>query len=107
MKMKEYVPSPLDTDTISLPEELENLAEEIAKNVHEVWAKARISQGWTYGKERDDKKKKHPCLVPYEELSEREKDYDRRTSAETIKLIMKLGFDITKKGKTDNTSYNL
>lgn len=107
MKMKEYVPSPLDTDTISLPEELEALAEEIAKNVHEVWAKARISQGWTYGKERDDLKKKHPGLVTYEELSEGEKDYDRRTSAETIKLILKLGFEITKKGGTDNTSYNL
>ena len=39
----------------------------------------------------------HPCLVPYDELPESEKDYDRATSQETLKLIMKLGFDISKK----------
>ena len=70
--------------------------EEMSKNVHEVWAATRISQGWTYGKERNDEKKKHPCLMPYEELSEEEKEYDRNTSIETIKLILKLGFKITR-----------
>ena len=83
-------------DSIQLPKELEYLVEEMAKNVHEVWSKTRIEQGWTYGKKRDDVLKQHPCLVPYEELPEEEKVYDRNSSVETLKLIMKLGFKISK-----------
>ena len=94
--MKEYIPTPVDTQSIQIPEELKSLAEEMSKNVHEVWAQTRIFQGWTYGEERNDAEKKHPCLVPYEELSEEEKEYDRTTSLETLKLIIKLGFKITK-----------
>lgn len=94
--MKEYKPTPVDTQSIELPEELNSLVEEMSKNVHEVWAQTRIAQGWTYGEERNDTEKKHPCLVPYEELSEDEKTYDRNTSVETIKLILKLGFKISK-----------
>lgn len=94
--MKQYKPKPVDTKDIILPTELNNLIEEMSKNVHEVWAETRISQGWTYGEERNDAEKKHPCLVPYEELSEEEKEYDRNTSLETLKLIIKLGFKITK-----------
>ena len=91
-----YVPQPIDTSDIQLPEELEALVEEMAKNVHEVWAETRIKQGWMYGPERNDKQKKHPCLIPYEELPEEEKEYDRGTSVGTLKLILKLGFRITK-----------
>lgn len=91
-----YVPQPIGTSDIQLPEELEALVEKMAKNVHEVWAETRIKQGWTYGPERDDKLKKHPCLIPYEELPEEEKEYDRGTSVGTLKLILKLGFRITK-----------
>lgn len=93
MKQK-YKPQPIDTSDIILPGNLMALAEELAKNVHEVWAKNRMEQGWTFGEERNDENKKHPCLVPYEELSEEEKDYDRNTSQETIKLIVKLGYSI-------------
>lgn len=94
METKNYVPQPMDTSDVKLPEELEQLAEQIAKNVHEVWAETRISQGWTYGEQRNDELKTHPCLVPYEELPEEEKAYDRNTSIGTLKLIMKLGFKI-------------
>lgn len=94
--MKEYIPKPVDTQNIRIPEELSSLAEEMSKNVHEVWAQTRIAQGWTYGAERNDAEKKHPCLVPYEKLSEEEKTYDRNTAIETIKLILMLGFRISK-----------
>lgn len=94
--MKQYIPNPVDTTDVALPDELQELVEEMAKNVHEVWAQSRISQGWTYGTERNDKQKHHPCLVPYEELSDVEKAYDRDTSVETLKLILKLGFKITR-----------
>ena len=91
-----YVPQPKDTSDIQLPEELNELIEQMAKNVHEVWAESRIAQGWSYGEERNDTLKHHPCLVPYEELPEVEKAYDRDTALGTLKLISKLGFKITK-----------
>lgn len=86
---------PVDTSHVELPKELDRLAEMIAKNVHEVWAEGRMKDGWTYGSQRNDAERKHPCLVPYEELSEEEKAYDRNTSQQTLKLIMSLGFKIT------------
>ena len=81
---------------ITIPQEIIVLVEQMAKNVHEVWVEARISQGWTFGEQRDDEKKTHPCLVPYEELPEEEKEYDRNTAISTLKFIMKLGYKITK-----------
>jgi ryanodine receptor 2 len=91
-----YIPKPAQTDDIVLSEELNGLVEAMAKNVHDVWAESRISQGWTYGPERNDALKHHPCLVPYEDLPEVEKAYDRDTAVGTLKLICKLGFKITK-----------
>ena len=96
MSVDKYVPQPMDTSDVQLPEELNGLVEQMSKNVHEVWAKSRMDQGWTYGPERSDALKQHPCLVPYEELPEVEKAYDRDTALETLKLIAKLGFKITK-----------
>lgn len=93
---KSYVPQPMDTSDVQLPEELNVLIEQMAKNVHEVWAQSRIEQGWSYGEERNDALKHHPCLVPYEDLPEVEKAYDRDTALETLKLIRKLGFKIEK-----------
>ncbi|MBO5942677.1 MAG: Ryanodine receptor Ryr [Bacteroidales bacterium] len=96
MKKEEYVPQPVDTSDVQLPQELSELVEKMAKNVHEVWAQSRISQGWTYGPERNDALKHHPCLVPYEDLPEVEKAYDRDTALGTLKFIVKAGFKITK-----------
>lgn len=95
--MAEYKPNPIDTNDIILSNEILQLAEELAKNTHEVWAEGRIKEGWTYGNKRDDEMKEHPCLIPYENLSEEEKEYDRRTSMETLKLIQKLGYEIKRK----------
>ena len=91
---EKYIPQPVDTSDIKLGKELEVLVEAMAKNVHEVWAATRIEQGWSYGSERNDEKKLHPCLIPYEDLPESEKEYDRNTAVETLKLIKKLGFEI-------------
>ena len=97
MKQNNYIPQPIDTTAIKLSQELMNLAEEMAKNVHEVWSAGRMADGWTYGEVRDDAHKKHPCLVPYEELPESEKEYDRNTSIETLKFIVNAGYQIEKK----------
>lgn len=95
MKQKTYTPQPIDTMDVVLPEKLTPLVEKMAKNVHDVWAESRIREGWSYGPARDDKEKTHPCLVPYEELPENEKAYDRDTAFGTLKLILKLGFNIS------------
>lgn len=91
-----YTPNPIKTDDVVLDDSLLALCEEIAKNTHEVWAAGRIADGWTYGPVRDDAAKKHPCLIPYEELSEEERAYDRATSLQTLKLVTKLGYTIVK-----------
>ena len=95
--MKKYIPNPANTENVQLPNELKELAESIARNVHEVWSANRIADGWTYGPVRDDAKKETPCLVPYEDLPEEEKAYDRETAFGTLKYIVSLGFEITKK----------
>ncbi len=91
-----YNPKPIDTKGIVLPESLLDLTEQIAENVHDIWAEGRISQGWTYGEKRNDEMKTTPCLVPYGDLPESEKEYDRKTALETLKLIMALGYTIEK-----------
>lgn len=93
---KNYVPEPVDTSDVQLPVELNELVEKIAKNVHDVWAQNRLDEGWVYGEQRNDTLKTHPCLIPYEELPEVEKEYDRDTAFGTLRLISKLGFKITK-----------
>ena len=94
--MNKYIPSPIDLSEVELPSDINSLVELIAKNVHDVWAKQRIEEGWTYGEVKDSIKKTTPCLVPYEELPEEEKEYDRKTAMETLKLVVKLGYRITK-----------
>ena len=91
-----YKPNPADTSKVILSDDLLELTEKIAENVHDVWAAGRIKEGWSYGEVRDDAKKETPCLVAYDELPESEKEYDRNTALETVKLIIKLGYDIKK-----------
>lgn len=95
--VEEYEPHPIDVDQIPLDGDLEELQEAIAENAHDVWAEARIKEGWTYGKERDDAKKQNPDIIPYTALPESEKEYDRIMAFKTIKLVKKLGFDIVKR----------
>ncbi|MBQ9812304.1 MAG: hypothetical protein IJM54_03225 [Thermoguttaceae bacterium] len=95
--MNQYIPKPVDVSAIVLPKELEALTEKLAENAHEVWAAGRIAQGWTYGEKRDDDEKKHPCLVPYDQLPESEKEYDRNTAMNTLKLVVAYGYDVVKK----------
>lgn len=94
MAKKSYSPHPLDMSDVALPESLMPLIEALAENVHETWAKGRMDAGWTYGPVLDDAKKQHPSLVPYGELPESEKAYDRATAISTLKLICKKGYKI-------------
>lgn len=93
----EYVPHPIDVTGVELDEELMELTESIAENAHEVWASKRRNEGWSYGPKRDDVLKEHPDMVPYSELPESEKYYDRDMAMNTIRLVRKLGFNISRK----------
>ena len=93
----DYEPQPINLDEIQLTDELLELREAIAENAHDVWATARIQEGWSYGPERNDTLKKHPDLIPYSALPDSEKEYDRLMALYTIKLVKKLGFEIVKK----------
>lgn len=92
-----YEPSPIALDDVELPDDLAELREAIAENAHEIWAKNRKDQGWTYGPERNDKKKETPDMIPYCNLPESEKLYDREMAMQTLKLVKKLGYEIVKK----------
>lgn len=94
-----YIPHPIDLQDVTLPDDLLQLTEKIAENVHEVWASGRIAEGWHYGTVNDPEKKETPLLVPYDELPESEREYDRNTALNTLKLIVKMGYIIEKKDK--------
>lgn len=92
--MATYEPRPIDTSKVELSAELLQLTEQLAENAHDNWARRRLSEGWTWGRVRDDAAKQHPDLVPYSELAESEKHYDRDTAMETLKAIVALGYRI-------------
>lgn len=90
----EYNPQPINVEDIDLDADLVDLTEAIAENAHDTWARARMDEGWTYGPVRDDAKKQHPDLVPYNQLPDSEKEYDRIMAMNTLRLVRRLGFDI-------------
>lgn len=97
-----YEPNPIDVSQVSLPPELGQLTERLAENTHEVWAHQRLTDGWTYGEKRDDAKKQHPCLIPYEQLPESEREYDRLTAMGALRVILKLGYQIVPPPKSQS-----
>ena len=94
--LRQYDPQPIDIEGFSLPDDLKELMEAIAENAHDIWARRRIADGWTYGEKRDDDLKLHPDLVPYSDLRDEEKEYDREMARETLKLVKALGYKIVK-----------
>ncbi len=85
----------MDNDRAQIPADLLELVEKLAENTHNAWSAQRLAEGWSYGPERDDFKKTHPCLVPYQELPESEKEYDRKISLGTLQTILGWGYRIT------------
>jgi hypothetical protein len=96
--MSTYAPQPLDTSKVRLSETQRALVEALAANVHDVWARKRVDDGWRFGANRNDEAKTHPCLVPYDELPESEKSYDREMVEQVVKAAVLLGYHIDKGG---------
>jgi hypothetical protein len=93
-----YKPILVDTSHVAVPKNLMELTERIAENVHNVWVQRRMAEGWIWGPTRNDEARQHPCLVPYQELPESEKEYDRDTVLETLRVILALGYRIEQNG---------
>jgi ryanodine receptor 2 len=91
-----YQPKPIDVTAANVTPDILELTELLARNVHEMWATQRLADGWRYGPRRDDARKEHPCLVPYESLPESEKEVDRQSALGTLKAIIALGYRVTK-----------
>ena len=100
----DYKPAPIDTSKVALTPELLELTELLANHVHDVWARQRLAEGWRYGPERNDASKEHPDLVPYDQLPEGEKEYDRSTAFEAIKVILALGYRIVPPDRSRSSS---
>lgn len=96
--MPEYTPQPIDTSAVTLPPELVALTERLAESTHDHWTLQRMSDGWTYGPTRNDAAKTNPCMVPYADLTDDEKEYDRLTAMETLKAIVALGYTVVGTG---------
>jgi hypothetical protein len=92
-----YNPKPIDSSGVELSDDLNELTELLAENAHDIWAQLRLKDGWTYGPKRDDAAKKHPDLIPYKNLPESEKEYDRKAAMYTLKAIISMGYRIDRK----------
>ena len=92
----DYQPHPIDTSQVALPPELHELTETLAKHAHDLWAQQRLRDGWTLGPQRNDERKETPLLIPYEDLPDSEKVYDRRLAVETIKAVLALGYQLSR-----------
>lgn len=99
--MKHYDPKPIDVSDVALHEDVTELREVIAENAHEIWALQRQNEGWTFGPERNDERKQTPNMVPYAELPDIEKEYDRIMAINTLKLLKKAGYDLIKVEDTE------
>lgn len=95
---RQYKPAPIDASNFQLSDDLDELIEAIAENNHDVWARQRMDEKWTYGEKRDDEHKRHPDLVPYSDLPESEKEYDRKAARGILELVQRLGYKIEKEG---------
>ncbi|XP_075893569.1 ryanodine receptor 3 isoform X4 [Nelusetta ayraudi] len=89
-----YKPAPLDLSDVKLTAGQEVLVDKLAENAHNVWAKDRIKQGWTYGIQQDLKNRRNPRLVPYALLDERTKKSNRDSLREAIRTMVGYGYDI-------------
>uniref|UniRef100_A0A336KLC6 CSON012070 protein n=1 Tax=Culicoides sonorensis TaxID=179676 RepID=A0A336KLC6_CULSO len=89
-----YKPAPLDLSAVTLNPKMEELVDQLAENTHNLWAKERIQQGWTYGLEEDSDNFRSPHLVPYSKVDEAIKKANRDTASETVRTLLVYGYNL-------------
>nr|CAD7437731.1 unnamed protein product [Timema bartmani] len=89
-----YKPAPLDLSAITLAPKMEELVDQLAENTHNLWAKERIQQAWTYGLNEDPDMRRSPHLVPYSKVDEAIKKANRDTASETVRTLLVYGYNL-------------
>ncbi|XP_053094371.1 ryanodine receptor 2 isoform X7 [Pangasianodon hypophthalmus] len=89
-----YKPAPMDLSHIKLASTQEAMVDRLAENAHNVWARDRIRQGWTYGIQQDVKNKRNPRLVPYALLDERTKKSNKDSLREAVRTLLGYGYNL-------------
>ncbi|XP_034105533.1 ryanodine receptor isoform X9 [Drosophila albomicans] len=92
MQANGYKPAPLDLSAVTLTPKLEELVDQLAENTHNLWARERIQQGWTYGLNEDSENHRSPHLVPYSKVDEAIKKANRDTASETVRTLLVYGY---------------
>jgi ryanodine receptor 2 len=87
-----YKPAPLDLSAGILNPKMEELIDQLAENTHNLWAKERIQQSWTYGLNEDSENRRSPHLVPYSKVDEAIKKANRDTASETVRTLLVYGY---------------
>ena len=87
-----YKPQPLDLSAVALTSKLDELVEQLAENTHNIWARERIQQGWTYGLNEDPDLNRSPHLVSYSNVDEAIKKANRDTASETVRTLLVYGY---------------
>uniref|UniRef100_A0A8B9LR02 Ryanodine receptor 2b (cardiac) n=1 Tax=Astyanax mexicanus TaxID=7994 RepID=A0A8B9LR02_ASTMX len=89
-----YRPTPVDQSGISLSAGQEALVEALTENEHNLWARERIRQGWSYATQLDVKGKRSPQLVPFSLLEERIKCCSREAARDALGTLLGLGYAV-------------
>ncbi|XP_058690687.1 ryanodine receptor 2 isoform X3 [Poecile atricapillus] len=89
-----YKPAPMDLSFIKLTPSQEAMVDKLAENAHNVWARDRIRQGWTYGIQQDVKNRRNPRLVPYALLDDRTKKSNKDSLREAVRTLLGYGYHL-------------
>ncbi|XP_053461566.1 ryanodine receptor 2 isoform X1 [Nycticebus coucang] len=89
-----YKPAPMDLSFIKLTPSQEAMVDKLAENAHNVWARDRIRQGWTYGIQQDVKNRRNPRLVPYTLLDDRTKKSNKDSLREAVRTLLGYGYHL-------------
>ncbi|KAJ3590256.1 hypothetical protein NHX12_008210, partial [Muraenolepis orangiensis] len=89
-----YKPAPLDLNHVKLTPNQNQLVEKLAENGHNVWARDRVRQGWTYSIVQDILNKRNPRLVPYILLDEKTKKTNRDSVNNAVRTLIGYGYNI-------------
>ncbi|MFT7807285.1 ryanodine receptor 2 isoform X1 [Arapaima gigas] len=89
-----YKPAPMDLSHVKLSSTQEAMVDKLAENAHNVWARDRIRQGWTYGIQQDVKNRRNPRLVPYALLDERTKKSNKDSLREAVRTLLGYGYNL-------------
>src|SRR4030067_861572 len=89
-----YEAKSLDLTNVQISADLVKLVERLAEITHDNWVRQRLADGWRHGQRRDDVQKEHPCIVPYDDLPESEKEYDRKISLGVVQAMIASGYRV-------------